>query len=139
MLGWLKRNNSAIVGLDGTQSNPMNPLDPTSPLVLADDMAAYIDLDPGHGVPDTAQQIFGRDWDINGTTTPELMNGFIASAINNTGAAWAANIMKCFAPQDVPIITTLAMEFALIDNFFAAIPGPTFPNRYVMPCIPILR
>lgn len=31
--------------------------------------------------------------------------------------------------QHVPVISTLAMNFALFDNYFAAIPGPTFPNR----------
>ena len=93
------------------------------------DDGAYVDPDPGHGVPDTAQQLYGRTWNINSTTTVETMSGFIANAVNNTGASWAPDIMKCFAPQNVPIITTLAMEFAVSDNFYAAIPGPTFPNR----------
>ena len=35
MLGWLKRNNSAIVGLDGTQFNYVDPSNPSSQRTLA--------------------------------------------------------------------------------------------------------
>jgi phospholipase C len=39
------------------------------------------------------------------------------------------DVMKMFAPEMVPIISTLAQEFSLFDNFFASHPGPTWPNR----------
>jgi hypothetical protein len=57
------------------------------------------------------------------------MNGFVLQFANvgapNNGAA----IMQCFAPQNVPAITTLATSFAVCDRWFASIPGPTQPNR----------
>ena len=37
--------------------------------------------------------------------------------------------MECFNPQTLPILNTLADEFAVIDHWFAAVPGPTEPNR----------
>lgn len=37
--------------------------------------------------------------------------------------------MSAQATKDVPVITTLANEFALFDNYFASYPGPTNPNR----------
>ena len=37
--------------------------------------------------------------------------------------------MKCFAPENVPAISTLASEFAVFDGYFASVPGPTEPNR----------
>lgn len=110
MLGWLTRNNSEIVGLHN-QSNPIDPLDPSSQLVYVTDLAAYTTPDPGHSLGDTSQQIFGFS---NGSGV-EQMNGFVANAIIRT-QTWGAHVMDCFAPQDVPIITTLASEFALIDS-----------------------
>ena len=34
-----------------------------------------------------------------------------------------------FTPDRVPIISTLAAEFGVFDRFYAAHPGPTWPNR----------
>jgi len=34
-----------------------------------------------------------------------------------------------FNHTSVPIISTLAQEFALFDHWHAAVPGPTEPNR----------
>lgn len=45
---------------------------------------------------------------------------------NTTGGEW---IMKMFAPPHVPVITTLANEYAVIDHWYSAIPGPTEVNR----------
>jgi hypothetical protein len=39
-------------------------------------------------------------------------------------------IMKCFDPEQLPVITTLAKEFAICDNWFSSLPGPTWPNRF---------
>ena len=55
------------------------------------------------------------------------MNGFSQSAI------WKGkdgeNEMTMWPPEKVPIITTLAKEFALFDRWFASYPGSTHPNR----------
>jgi phospholipase C len=58
------------------------------------------------------------------------MNGFAASAK-------AINIdtsvpLSCFNPKTLPIMSTLASEFALFDAFYAAVPGPTEVNRMYM-------
>lgn len=37
--------------------------------------------------------------------------------------------MECFNPSTLPILSTLAQEFAVIDRWFADLPGPTEPNR----------
>ena len=37
--------------------------------------------------------------------------------------------MECFNPSTLPILNTLASEFAVIDRWFAGVPGPTEPNR----------
>jgi phospholipase C len=37
--------------------------------------------------------------------------------------------MKCFAPEQLPVLTALAQEFAVCDNWHVSMPGPTWPNR----------
>ncbi|MGL3150493.1 alkaline phosphatase family protein [Microbacterium sp. A82] len=39
------------------------------------------------------------------------------------------NIMGGFSPQMLPVLSTLAKEFAVFDNWFAAVPSQTFCNR----------
>lgn len=55
------------------------------------------------------------------------MGGFVQSAI------WekrdGVNEMSMWPSESVPVITTLAKEFANFDRFFCDHPGPTFPNR----------
>jgi phospholipase C len=38
--------------------------------------------------------------------------------------------MDCFTPDQLPVLTTLAREFAVCDAWFSSLPGPTFPNRF---------
>jgi phospholipase C len=42
--------------------------------------------------------------------------------------------MKCFKPESLPILTTLAREYAVCDHWFSSIPGPTLPNRLYAHC-----
>src|SRR5208282_1030766 len=39
------------------------------------------------------------------------------------------NIMYYFTPDKLPVLTTLATEFALFNGWFSSIPGPTICNR----------
>ena len=38
--------------------------------------------------------------------------------------------MRCFKPDQLPVINALAREFAVCDNWFSSMPGPTWPNRF---------
>lgn len=38
--------------------------------------------------------------------------------------------MKCFTPDQLPVLTGLAGEFAICDRWFSSMPGPTWPNRF---------
>ena len=58
------------------------------------------------------------------------MGGFLASAIRS-GVSGEGE-MTMLSPENVPIITTLANEFALFDHYYASYPGPTNPNRLFM-------
>jgi hypothetical protein len=37
--------------------------------------------------------------------------------------------MRCFAPDDLPTLTTLARSYVVCDAWFSSVPGPTLPNR----------
>jgi phospholipase C len=41
----------------------------------------------------------------------------------------AKAIMRCFAPERVPVLGTLAQHFVACRHWFASVPGETWPNR----------
>ena len=40
--------------------------------------------------------------------------------------------MKCFERKQLPVINALAREFAVCDQWFSSLPGPTWPNRFFL-------
>jgi phospholipase C len=48
---------------------------------------------------------------------------------HNVDASHIAEVMECFAPEQLPTINQLAKEFCLCDHWFCEVPGPTMPNR----------
>ncbi len=69
--------------------------------------------------------------------TPATMTGFVWDYCNNFVALNGRNptfdeyrvIMDSFSPQQLPVINTLAKEFAVYDAWFCAAPTQTLPNR----------
>src|SRR3954470_12670085 len=126
MLGALKATDARIDGLDGTQSNP----DTTGASAPAQPQAQYqgqLDPDPDHHFPGVDLQIF------NGDTTPTrvaTMQGFVKSYFSQRrDVKHSRKIMYHFAPEKLPVLTTLATEFAVFNRWFSSIPGPTLCNR----------
>ena len=85
--------------------------------------------DPGHGFTDVCDQIFGLGKD---GTSPATMRGFVQSYKEKCHAPNPLDVMRCFRPQDVPVLTTLAQNFVLCDRWFCSVPSSTWPNRYFM-------
>ncbi len=134
MLGFMKAPGYDIEGL-GSSALPFNK-DSTGKQVFAtNDARPTGDLraDPNHHFPDVMQQLYG-------TTNPAAgqspdMSGFVLNYEAKSGsAAGGANIMKCFKPEALPVLTTLAREYAVCDHWFSSIPGPTLPNRLYAHC-----
>ncbi len=42
------------------------------------------------------------------------------------------DIMSGYTSDQLPVIYTLAKEFAVCDNWFSSLPGPTWPNRFFL-------
>jgi len=127
MLGALKAVNPAIDGLDGTETNP----DTTGALVQVQPLAEYqsqLDPDPNHHFAAVNLQIFGDP--SNGPPLPATMSGFVKSYFNQQqNVAHSHEILYYFTPDKLPVLTTLATEFAVFNRWFASIPGPTICNR----------
>ena len=125
MLGFLPGVN----GLKGDESNLVNTSDPTSQRVTVGNHSRYIGpVDPNHSYKATRDKIYGQDCLAKNCTEP-TMSGFIEFETSRHGEAKAESVMDMFTPDRVPIISTLAQEFAVFDRFFCSVPGPTWPNR----------
>jgi phospholipase C len=122
MLGALKAVDPRIDGLTGNEGN----LDTKGNVVKVQPLADYqgqLDPDPDHDFDAVDQQIF------DGGTTP-TMQGFIKNYfLQRKDVAHSQKIMYYFQPNKVPVLTTLAREFAVFNRWFSSIPGPTLCNR----------
>ena len=132
LLGYYgKLNDTRVDGLTGKECNPISLTDKTAGKVCVNDQAkdncAY---DPNHSFLATTERIFACEWNKTRNTPCTntkmnnglaSMNGFTSSAVREGKSG--TNELTMWPPQKVPIITTLAKEFALFDRFFAAHPG----------------
>lgn len=101
--------------------------------------------DPAHEFADIMEQLCGsaaqKQW-VNGTPYPQVDNsGFLSNYAVSTTEIHSGNpripteaerpeILKCFdTPVQLPVLYQLATTYALCDQWFASLPGPTFPNR----------
>lgn len=50
-------------------------------------------------------------------------------AYKNPGIDQYGVIMQCFTPKQVPVLSTLACEFAVFDHWFCSVPSQTWCNR----------
>src|SRR5450432_429518 len=126
MLGSLKAVNPRIDGITAQLANP----DTTGVLVHPQPLAEFqgqLEPDPDHHFPAVDLQIFGGD------TSPGRvanMQGFVKSYFNQQrDVGHSQKIMYYFAQKQLPVLTTLALEFAVFNRWFASIPGPTICNR----------
>ena len=127
-LGLTKTLNAEINGcLPGTAgcSNPRDPDDPNSVVFPVTANGVNQQADPDHSVHGTTSQIYSH------TATPDVgdMQGFVRSYATRSSEESAGQIMDCFAPEHVPVMSTLSQEFLTFDGWFASVPGPTLPNR----------
>jgi phospholipase C len=127
MLGGLKQKDPRINGLTGNETNP----DTQGALVQVQANAAFqgqLDPDPDHDFPGVDLQIFGGAPPAPGRVAN--MQGFVKSYFTQNATIQGSHaIMNYFPPAKVPVLTTLATEYAVFNGWFASIPGPTICNR----------
>jgi len=128
MLGSLKQKDQRINGLTGNESNP----DTTGAIVRVQQKAEFqsqLDPDPDHHFPGVDLQIFGGQ--PPGPGRMANMQGFVKDYFSQTkDVNRSHNIMYYFdSLKDLPVLSTLATEFAVFNGWFSSIPGPTICNR----------
>ncbi len=125
MLGSLALVDKRIDGVTGQFNNP----DTTGALVTPQPLAEFqgqLNPDPDHHFPAVDLQIFGGDTGGRAAN----MQGFVKSYFNQQkDVNHSQKIMYYFAQNQLPVLTTLALEFAVFNRWFASIPGPTVCNR----------
>lgn len=119
---------TAATGLTGSESNRLPsgveiPVSAGAGFVLA--------VDPGHEFDDVLEQLAGPGASYPGPDGryPSVNNSGFASRMASQHGGDGTPVMKVFRPDQVPVICSLASEFAVCDHWFSSLPGPTWPNR----------
>ena len=118
---------TSIDGLSGSESNSFNGK--SYGVQKGADWA--MPVDPGHEFTDVLTQLggAGSTYAPGGAYPPINNSGFAASYAGVKGAGDPGEIMKCFTPEQLPVLNALAREFVVCDRWHSSIPGPTWPNR----------
>lgn len=120
-----------VNGLTGAETNSYQGV--TSTVSQPADYAMVVD--PGHEFLDVLCQLCGpaATYTPGGSYPPIDCSGFIASYAAACAKANqqrpVAEILKCYSPDQLPVLNALAGEFAICDQWHASMPGPTWPNR----------
>ncbi|HEX5125550.1 MAG TPA: alkaline phosphatase family protein, partial [Rhodocyclaceae bacterium] len=87
--------------------------------------------DPGEAFTDMNMQLFGVP-NVSDPAPAATMQGFAKNYQAATGQAPQDNVdvMHYFVADQVPVLTTLAIQFAVSDRWHASAPCQTWPNRF---------
>jgi phospholipase C len=138
MLGRLYPKSNKFDGLLGTESNPDlagAPILVNNQTGTSADAMATPDPNPGESWRDINEQLFGSPEPPSPGQVP-TMNGFVRNYQKQKKKPAeryvAERIMNHFTPEQVPVISQLARQFAVSDRWFASAPCQTWPNRFFL-------
>jgi phospholipase C len=132
MLGYLNLVGTDGRPLDGVLGKVLsNPNTDGQPAPVNPDAVYQGDygVDTPHDFGDVNIQLFGVDPPPAGVLATN--QGFVkayGTKVNNDPQK-AMRVMKLFSPARVPVISTLAQQFAVCERWYSSVPGPTLPNR----------
>ena len=133
MFGFSSTPSWKIDGLIGNESNPLDTRKPNGPSVrVSNNASQVVTCDPDHATSATTAKVFGKAAVAAGNLTNPTMSGFAEFELDYrryTKAHAFCGVLESYKPSQIPIITTLAREYAVMDRFFCSLPGPTWPNR----------
>ena len=100
--------------------------------------------DPGEGYMATNDQLFGTETAPASSSDVPGMRGLrhglrlhprLAVEVDHgwsiVPGTVASNIMGCFTPQTLPVLSALATSYAVCDQWFASVPTETLPEPRV--------
>lgn len=105
------------------------------PINVSNNADNIMGTDPGHEFEQVVEQLCGSGVGFpGGGPYPPINNsGFVDSfaPLVNKDPGQIVDVMRCYDPaHKLPVLATLAREFALCDHWFSSLPGPTWPNRF---------
>jgi phospholipase C len=141
--GNVSTSNQPFDGLAGSEWNPDSSDQhvTVSRITSATPNAYYMPgADPGEGYMATNDQLYGSNKGPASPGQAATGQGFVTnyaySLTWETNMKWAieagtvgSDIMGCFTPDALPVLSTLAQEYAVCDQWFASVPTETLPNR----------
>lgn len=138
-------NGQPFDGLTGTESNPGKGGQPVQVFKITPDSPnAYFmpGADPGEGYAATNSQLFGSTTAPSQPPAPGQSNqGFVNNFDYTLGwesqkGTWtikdgtvAQDIMGIYTPTMLPVLSTLAQQYAVCDHWYGSAPTETLPNR----------
>ena len=139
LLGQLYPGNPEFEGLQGNETNPLHggaDVKVWNSAKLDSKSMSIPDPDPGELWYDINMQLFGLDGKPG--SEPPAMNGFVNNYVRQnakpSGNYLPESIMHYYTPEQLPVISELAKEFAVCDCWFASAPCQTWPNRFFLHC-----
>ncbi|MEA3194860.1 MAG: phospholipase [Betaproteobacteria bacterium] len=123
ILGTRKALDPAI---DGPAANALNYVDPCGrlqPKPVRSPSPTALAFDPPHEFDDVKEQVNGP------AACPSPMSGFASTASRVQGGD-PQQVMECFDPPQLPVLSALAAEFATFNYWYSPMPGSTWPNRF---------
>jgi phospholipase C len=137
ILGQLYPASANFDGLTGTESNPGPNGNPVTvwnkPADTSQATMTIPDPDPGELWVDINDQLFSSQ-NVPSPPPAAAMKGFVKNYLGQTESPPEdydpSAIMHFFTPGQVPVISTLAKQFAVSDRWFASAPCQTWPNRF---------
>ncbi len=86
--------------------------------------------DPGHEFADVLEQLCGAGVAYSPKYPRITSAGFASAFARKTDAGHVGDVLRGYqTAEQLPVLYTLAREFAICDRWFSSIPGPTWPNR----------
>ena len=127
LLGYLEYpTETGFEGIRGKEADFANPLADGSTAVPNNQAGYFINPGPEHGHENVMRQLMQDR--PRSFPYPLTNKGFAADYHESFNAPGQA-AMECFAPEQLPVLSTLAREFAVCDHWFCSVPGATWPNR----------
>jgi phospholipase C len=120
--------HTKLAGLTGAESNVYDGR--SYPVARGAEVS--MPLDPLHEFPDVVVQLAGAGaaYPHGGPYPPIDNSGFASSYVTAGGQADPGQIMRCYTAEQLPVLNTLATQFAVCDAWHSSMPGPTWPNRF---------
>jgi phospholipase C len=139
MLGFLQHPDPMFDGVAAASafSNPNVPGATPETVTVSDDALPVLPVGPAHSHEEVMRQLALRR---HGRKLQPTNQGFVGSydrtcrqaGATDRGGNSGALIMRCQPPSSVPVLSTLALEFAVCTRWFCSVPGETWPNRNFM-------